>query len=114
MVLTGAMYILSCVVWAVDIRILWQEFFVLMPQRMSDATPSNTIDVELPKINGLTALLEICCWYLIVRWLFWPAFGHPHINLTATHRRFHRPVAGVCYLGAAAMVTTWFVFHHVR
>jgi hypothetical protein len=67
MILTWTVYILSFAVWAADIRILWQELFVLIPQRMSDVPPSDTVDAALSKINGPAALTQICCWYIVVR-----------------------------------------------
>jgi hypothetical protein len=70
MALTLAMFILAFVSWAIDLRMLWLDLFVLLPQLLSTLPPSD--DDFAAALKMLSSRLELeftqlCCWIIIVR-----------------------------------------------
>jgi hypothetical protein len=59
--LTLSMYMLAFASWAIDLRILWLELFVLLPQRMSDSPPSDDLATAVKRLNGCLQFAHACC-----------------------------------------------------
>jgi hypothetical protein len=60
------MFILCAMSWTIDIVILWQELFVLLPARMSSPAVSEEVFRKVYSFLGLLGYVQECCFLLNV------------------------------------------------
>jgi hypothetical protein len=66
MALMVVMFLLALASWSIDIRILWLELFVFLPQRMSDLPPSSDVSTAARVLNGRLLIAQSCSRSLVV------------------------------------------------